>query len=252
MEGATERFRDLGYRIEEVWMKDPGMSMKRIAQIIDQQGIEGAIVTDPAKHVRLNWQRIAGVSIGGGLLAPILHRVAMDANSNLALALKSLKRLGHKRIGVLLTEEADRFSHHGARAMTLYFNSTQPKASRVEPLFTPYFMNPEAERAIVASWLKKERPDAVVGHSSHLVDSIESAGLRVPEDIGVAHLGIENDVLDWAGIYANKREVGRLAATKLISLIQHRQFGVPAIASTELVPGVWRNGKTLRSPKRNS
>jgi LacI family transcriptional regulator len=251
-EGAGERLKELGYRIEEIWTKDPGLSMRRIAQLIESRGIEGVIVTDPAKHVQLNWRRLAGVAIGGGLLAPPMHRVAMDSNHNLAIALKSLRRLGYQRIGICLTEQADRFSRHGSRSTALFFNSTIPRACRVNPLFTPMTMIPSDDVHLVAAWLKKERPDAVVGHSSQLVNWMEAAGYRVPEDIGVVHIAIEDDVLDWAGIYANKREIGRLAATKLVSLIQHRQFGIPIIASTEFVPGVWRAGQTLlpRKPKQ--
>jgi LacI family transcriptional regulator len=244
LEGARERFKELGYRIEEIWLRDPDISMRRIAQIIESQGIEGVIVTDPARHVRLKWDRLAGVSIGGGLLAPALHRVAMDSNYNLMLSLKMLRRQGYKRIGVCLTEQADRFSHHGARSTTLYFNSTIPPSQRVEPLFTGINLDPEGDERAFAAWLKKERPDAVVGHSSQMVGWVESAGFRVPDEMAVAHTAIEDDVLTWAGIYANKREIGRLAASKLVSLIQQREFGIPSIASAEFVPGVWRSGNT--------
>jgi len=249
MEGAGERFKELGYRIEEFWIRDPGSSMRRIAQIIESQGVEGVIVTDPARHVRLKWDRLAGVAIGGGLLAPALHRVAMDSNYNLMLSLKSLRRAGYRRIGVCLTEQADRFSNHGARSTTLYFNSTIPQSQRVEPLFTGIDLDPEGDKQAFANWMKKERPDAVVGHSSQMVDWVEWAGFRVPEDIAVAHTAIEDDVLDWAGIYANKREIGRLAASKLVSLIHQRQFGIPQIASSEFVPGVWRTGRTALTEK---
>jgi LacI family transcriptional regulator len=245
MEGAGECFQEQGYRIEEIWIRDPGNSMRRIAQIVESQGIEGVIVTDPARHVRLNWDRLAGVAIGGGLLAPALHRVAMDSNYNLMLSLKSLRRQGYKRIGVCLTEQADRFSHHGARSTILYFNFTIPQSHRVEPLFTGIDLNPEGDKCAFAAWLKRERPDAVVGHSSQMVDWVQSAGFRVPEEMAVAHLAVEDDVLDWAGIYANKRKIGRLAASKLVSLIQQRQFGVPDIASSEFVPGAWRPGRTV-------
>jgi len=248
-EGARLRCKEFGYRIEEIWTRQPGLKMRRISQIIDQQGIEGVIITEPARHVRLNWDRLAGVSIGGGLLAPPLHRITTDAVFNLSLALKLLKRFGYRRIGICLTEEADRFSGHEVRSTAFYFNSVIPKSCRVQPLFFPYVIKPYVDVEMAAAWLERERPDVVVGHSCHLVNWVQAAGYRVPEDIGVVHLAIEDDVLDWAGIYANKREVGRLAADTLIPLIQHRQFGVPHLTSTRLVRGSWRAGRTLLIPK---
>ncbi|MCE0522659.1 MAG: LacI family DNA-binding transcriptional regulator [Methylacidiphilales bacterium] len=248
-EGARERLQELGYRIEEMWTREPGFSMHRLAQIIDHQGITGVIITEPARHIQLKWNRLAGVSIGGGLLAPVLHRITTDTNLNLRLALKIVKRFGYQRIGVCLTEEADRFSRHDARSAAMYFNSTLPKARQVHPLFMPNSKDSVTYGNIVAAWLKRERPDAIVGLSSKLVNWVEAAGFRVPDDIGVVHLAIEDDVLDWAGIYANKRVVGRFAANLLADLIRHEEFGVPSVALTTLVPGVWRSGRTLLTPK---
>jgi LacI family transcriptional regulator len=253
LEGARQRFQELGYRIEELWSREPGLSMRRIGQIIESRGIEGVIVTNPARHVCLNWRRLAGVAIGGGVLAPALHRVDMDSTYNLSLALKHLKRVGYQRIGVFLTEQADRFSRHGSRSTVLYFNEKLPRGERVDPLFTPGgSMDVLRDKRLFYTWLQNQTPDVVVCQSSQLVDWLESAGYRVPDDIGVAHLAIEDDVLAWAGIYANKREIGRLAASKLVSLIQQQQFGIPPIASSELVPGIWRNGKTVATPRRKS
>ncbi|MCE0482790.1 MAG: LacI family transcriptional regulator [Methylacidiphilales bacterium] len=252
-EGARQRFRELGYKIEEVWTRQPGFSMRRIAQIIEYQGISGVIVTEPARHIRLNWDRLAGVCLGGGLLIPALHCVATDSNLNLRLAFKTLKRFGYQRIGVCLTEQADSFSRHGIRAVTLYFNSMLPRARQVRPLFLPSLKPGQTSvKGIVAAWLERERPDAVIGLSCNLANWIEAAGFRVPDDIGVAHLAIEDDVPDWAGIYANKRLVGRFAANLLADLIRHEEFGAPSVALTTLVPGVWHPGRTLLAPKPKS
>jgi LacI family transcriptional regulator len=249
-EGASARCKELGYKLEEIWTRKAGFTMKRVSRIIDQQGIKGVIVTEPATHVRLNWDRMAGVSIGAGLLAPALHQVTTDINFNLKLALKLLKRFGYQRIGICLTEEADRFSRHDIRSVALYFNSQTPISRRIKPLIMPYVIKgPGADRKMVVAWLKRERPDAVVGCSSELVNWIQSGGYRVPEEVGVVHLAIEDDVREWAGIYANKREVGRLAADTLISLIRTRQFGVPVVASTTLVRGSWHAGNTLLVPR---
>jgi LacI family transcriptional regulator len=248
-EGAQQRCKELGYRIEEIWTRQPGLTMRRISQIIDQQGIEGVIITEPARHFQLNWDRLAGVAIGGGLLAPALHRVAADVNFNLGLALKTVKRLGYRRIGVCLTEEMDRFSRHDARAITLYFNSEIPPARRIPPLFFPDDIQPDGDIAMFAAWLKRERPDVVLGCHCNMVNWVKEAGYRVPEEVGVVHLGVENDVLNWAGIFGNKREIGRMAADMLISQIQHRAYGVPQISSTRLVRGFWQHGCTLLAPK---
>jgi LacI family transcriptional regulator len=248
-EGARERCNELGYRLEEIWTGKPGFTMDRISRIIDQRGIQGVIVTYPARHVHLNWDRVAGVAIGAGLMAPRLHKINSDENFNVKLALKLLKRFGYQRIGLCFTEEVDRFSRHDLRSIALYFNSQIQVSRRVKPLFTPYSIMPPADKPIVVAWIKRERPDVVVGSSSALVDFVQSAGYRVPEDVGVVHTAIEDDVREWAGICSNKREIGRLAVELLVSLIRTHKFGVPGVASTTIVQGSWHSGNTLLIPK---
>ena len=82
------------------------MTMKRVSQILYQRGIEGAIVTHPARHLRLNWNHLAAVSLEGALLAPRLHRVMSDMFFNLLLALKMVKRSGYRRIGICVDQSS--------------------------------------------------------------------------------------------------------------------------------------------------
>ncbi|MCE0484831.1 MAG: LacI family transcriptional regulator [Methylacidiphilales bacterium] len=247
-EGAQKCLQTLGYRIEEIWTRTPGFTMRRLAQTINYQRISGVFITGPCKHIRLKWDELAAVSIGEGLMAPPLHRVATDIVFNFGLALKMVKRFGYRRIGVSLTEEADRFSRHGIRFMISYFNQTLPKSRRVEPLFMGH-VGPYEDERLFPAWIKKERPDVIIGANNLLVQWVKKAGFSVPREVGIVHIATDDDVIDWAGVYANKREVGRVAAEKLVSLMEHRQYGIPEVASTTFVPGIWRPGSTLLAPK---
>lgn len=100
LEGARECASQLGYRLEEIWLHELGMTMAGINRILYRRGIEGVIVTPSSRHLRLNWDRLASVAIGGDLLLPRLHRIETDIFYNLLLALRVLKRHGYRRIGV--------------------------------------------------------------------------------------------------------------------------------------------------------
>jgi len=246
IEGARARALELGYRLEEIWARQPGMTMRRIAQILYQTGTEGVIVSQPARHIRLDWTNLAGVSIDGSLLAPGLHRVMSDNAFNLLLALKELKRLGYRRIGICFSEQVDSFSHHACRSTAHYFHATTPKLERVPPLF---YEGTTAMKEQVMPWVRRVKPDVVVGLDNRLVEWVEASGYRVPEEVGVVHLALDDDVLDWAGVYSNKREIGATAVEWVASLLQNRRFGLPASAMNMLVRGKWRLGRTLLTPK---
>jgi len=250
-EAAQERCRQLGYRLEEIWLHQPGMTMRRISQIIDQQGIEGVIVTHYANHFRFNWSHLAGVSIEHATLAPHLHRVTSDFFYNFLLALKMLKRFRYERIGICLEESLDRRTHQSIRAMTHYREADYPKSKRIPLLVYRGGSEekwPQVKKQIVA-WLRRYKPEVVVGLDNRLVQCVEEAGFRVPRDMGVVHLATDDDASDWTGIFSNKRMVGTVAAELLISLIQNRQFGVPKAALYTAVQGTWHPGRTLLIPK---
>jgi DNA-binding LacI/PurR family transcriptional regulator len=246
LEGARARALEMGYQIEEIWARQSGMTMQRISRILNQRGIEGVVVSQPARHVRFDWTRMAGVSIDGALLVPNLPRVMSDNAFNLGLALKSLKRLGHRRIGIFLPRMVDSYSDHACRNAAFHYHATTPKPERVPPVF---YWWPHLIKDQISTWLRKYKPEVVVGLDNYLVRWIIEAGYRVPEDIGVVHLALDDDVSDWAGIHSNKREIGATAVELVISSLLNRRFGLPKVALTTLVRGSWRSGRTLLKPQ---
>ena len=248
--GMEERCNQLGYRLEEIWTRQPGMTMQRISQILYQRGIEGVVVTPHATHIRLQWDKLAGVALGAELLAPRLHRVSIDGIFNLLLALKILKRFGYRRIGVCLSDAVDRCSSHVTSALVFHLATTTAESKLVPPLFIKGGSNGGAPpQKQVQAWMRTHQPDVIVCHDNHSVQWLEEAGYRVPQQVGVVHLALDDDVLDWAGIYSNKRAVGRTAAELVISLVHNRQFGVPTHALETIVRGTWQHGRTLLIPK---
>lgn len=247
--GAAERCAELGYRLDEFWLRQPDMTDKRISSILQNRGIRGVVVCPAVlpeiTHLRLDWRHFASVSFETAVLAPRLHRVAPDYHYNILLALKMLRRLRYRRIGLFLHRQENRRSHHSYLAAFRYFQSGIPKSEHVSPLIYDPFDKAEFDR-----WLEEARPDVVLGHHSKLVSWIQETGRRVPADLGVAHLSLDGDCEDWGGIWQHKHRIGAQTVEQLVSMIQNNRLGLPDIAYETLVPGEWRHGKTLRRPER--
>lgn len=251
LEGAQERSRQLGYRLEPIWTQQPGMTMRRVSQILYQRGIEGVIVTVPAKHIHLQWQHLACVALGNALLAPNHHRVTNDSHFNLTLALKMLRREGYRRIGICLPEEMDCFPYRIYRAIAYHVYATVPAPERIPPLFYSIMEGRDSSKPF-AAWVRRYEPEVIVGGTSYMTDWLQALGLRVPRDIGLVHLWLDEDALDWAGIHSNKREIGATAAEQVISMVQNHRFGIPVSPLLTLVRGSWQTGKTLRPSRAQS
>lgn len=251
-EGAEKRCTDLGYRIEEFWLRKPGMTSARLSKILYNRGIHGVILAPPHDglgmgRVKLDWQHFSCASFEEKvLLAPQIHRVAQDWFYNTTLALKLLRRLGYRRIGVYLGGQLERRSSHASRAAVNYFHLRIPPAER-----TPLMINMEPSVRLdqFSAWMKRVKPDVVVGQQSELLEAVRASGFRVPEEVGVVHTALEDDCADWAGVWARKREIGAMAADVVIARLQKNDFGLPYVRSNTLIPGQWHPGKTLLEPK---
>ncbi|MDR1280375.1 MAG: LacI family transcriptional regulator [Opitutaceae bacterium] len=249
-EGAEVRCRELGYRLDQFWTYQPGMSNRRISQIFYQRGIQGVIVAPPDRvhlgRIRFNWRHFSSATFERGITAPRLSRVSQDFYYNTMLALKMLRRFGYRRIGVLVCQQTDRRAWYAHQAATWCFQSRIPSSEHVPPLM-------HTERNVAGddfhAWLHNERPDVVVGQHSRLVEWIRAAGHRVPEDIGVIHMALEDDCADWAGIWARKREIGAAAVELVISQLHTHQTGIPSVRHEIMIPGDWHPGRTLIIPK---
>lgn len=245
-EGAAERCAELGYKLDDFWLREPGMTNRRISSILVNRGIRGVIVC-PAilpyvSHLALDWKHFSSVSLETAILAPRLHRVEADYYHNILVALKVLRRLGYRRIGLFLQNQEKQRSHHKYIAGLLYFQSGIPAGERI-PHCTYKLFDPQ----ILKTWLDETKPDVVLAHHSKVLSCVREFGYRVPEEIGVAHLSLDGDCEDWAGIWKHKRLIGAQAAEQLISMIHNQRTGVPEVACETLVPGEWRHGKTLLS-----
>jgi LacI family transcriptional regulator len=251
LNGAAERALQLGYRLEEIWLHEPGMSTRRISKILYQRGIAGVIVTQPANHVRMNLDHLAAISLEWNLLVPRLHRAMSDRAFNLMLALRVLKRFGYRRIGICLEKRFARFFAYPTWSVVHYFLATTPKRDWIPPMQydgTAREMQREA-LSRMKTWMKEERPEVIVCHSNLVLDWVEKLGYRVPDDVGVVHLAQDHDVPDWAGIDSKRHQVGALAAERVINLLQNHQFGIPESPVTSMIRGTWVHGRTLRTPK---
>ena len=90
------------------------------------------------------------------------------------------------------------------------------------------------------------RLDACCGSpASRLVQWAEDAGFKVPQEMGVIHLALDNDCLDWAGIFSRKKDIGAATANLVITQIQNNQLGLPDVPMDTMVQGKWQPGKTL-------
>ena len=250
-EGALRFATQMGFKLEEFWLAEPGMSPKRAREVLLARGIRGLVFPPQplsGTELALDVEPFACVAIGYSLAAPRLHVVGNHQHNATLTALRALAKLGHTRIGMVAATETLRRANHSFESPYHFFQSVQEEAHRV-PLFAiPGRDDPRnlvAARAPFLAWYKRHRPTAIVSHVGEIREWLGAAGLDVPGDVSLATLSRVFD-RDWSGIDQQESEIGRRALELLVSLFQSGERGAPATPLRLLVEGRWIEGATTR------
>lgn len=244
LEGAAERATQLGYRIETVWAREPGMTGRRLTSVLLARGIRGLLVGPlliPHGHVSLDWSQFAAVALGFSAREPRLHRAAVDHYQCVTLAIRRLKRLGYRRMGLALPWYSDERVDHRMQAAMWVYQQQLPVGGQVPPLI---LREPGVKR--FAAWFERYRPDALLVNGIEKVAWLKETGIRVPQDLGVVHLHREEAGAPWSGIHHNGRDIGAAATELVVSQLQRHALGLSDRPRLVLVPGTWVDGETVR------
>jgi len=243
--GAFEEAERAGYRLEEFCCpKD--LSPERLEKILLTRNVRGLLLTPGWSTVtpdwgRFNWDEFCIVRFGYSLATPRAHLVTSDQLLDGVLAFENMWNRGYRRIGMVMrTCQGTRLVRFSAGY--LYAQLRVEPGLRLPPLALNE-PNPKEDQRLLAAWLKREKPDAILSDVT-LHSLLAQVGYRVPEQVGLAALSVLDGEAD-AGIDQNSKEIGRAAVQTLISLIHHNERGVPQVPREVLVAGRWVDGSTL-------
>ncbi len=242
-EGALARAEKLGYRLEEFWLRQPGMTARRLSRILHQRGIECVLIAPLPKgggHLTLEWERFSLVALGYSMVAPRVNRVVNHQLHSAREAIRQLYRRGYRRIGLCVLQEQNARVDHSWLEAIAYHQFQSPASDRVQPLVQSVWNAKEAQR-----WLKKERPDSLLVQGSWIREFLVKEGYSVPGDIAVALLDWPDRAQDMAGINQRIDVVGAAAVDLVVSQAYHHEKGLPAAPRTVMVEGIWIDGATV-------
>lgn len=235
--GARRRAEQLGCTLAEFWLDEPGMTPRRQGEILKARGITG-VVFSPAMHdlaVTLDWEwsSFACAIIGNTEWRPNLHRAGHHHYRSMWQAVQRLREEGWQRPATILSPSIHQRTH-GVHAAAFQVNHPSPELA--EGLVQ--FGLPE-EHAGLKPWQRRLAPDAlIVGWP---VDKAVARELRalVPSARRVV-------TLDWQpqgvlpGIDVRNEEIAANAVDLVVAQLHRNERGVPALPTTLLLDGVWR------------
>lgn len=240
--GAAEQARKLGYRLEEFSLNTPGMTPKRLGNILYSQGIRGIVLAPLLEHGSIEgmaWEHFATACCGHSLLSPQLHRVSVDQFDVIRLAWKRLRECGYRRIGLCVSAHDNHRIGQRWHAAQLIEQEMTPEEHRVPPMLTD-----DWNANTFLQWYEREKPDVVLS----LMDAyrwMKEAGIKVPRDCGFALLRMDQ-AKGIAGVDHRFSDIGASTVSLVASELSTNQYGLPRIRQSVSIECMWMDGPTLK------
>lgn len=234
--GAKARADQLGCRVTEFWLDEPGMTPQRLAKILRTRGITGVVFSpamlDLAIAIDWDWDHFACAVIGNTEWRPVLHRAGHYHYRSMWLTLQRLREEGYRRPAAILNRSIHE-RIHGVHLAAFQVN--HPLAMQSTEL--AQFALPEDYRGL-RRWPRRVAPDAlIIGWP---------ADQRVGRELGKYAPTAERVVtLDWQpggipGMDISNETIAASAVDLVVAQLHRNERGVPVSPTTLLLDGVWR------------
>ena len=242
-EGACQRARERGYRLEPFWLAAPGMNGARMSEILWTRGIQGVLLPPQERlaTVDLHWPRFSAVTFGHTLVHPRLHLVSNHEYRTMNALFAELVQRGYGRVGLVELRDHDARVDHNWLAAYLVEQQGLRRKDRIAPLLLP-----EWHRPTFLAWTRQHRPDVIVTKLPEVLRCLRGEGYRVAQDLGVAFHSLDEKSAGLTGMRKNARQIGVMAVDLLVDMLHRGERGVPTRPSLLMVEGSWIEGTTLR------
>ncbi|MBT5900669.1 MAG: LacI family DNA-binding transcriptional regulator [Opitutaceae bacterium] len=256
-EGAKSRAEELGYRLESFNLRQDHITGSRLVSILRNRGIEGIVISpifDGGKKLDFDWSHLSAIAFGHSVVDAGMNRVSFDQFHAVFHSLKSMARLGYRRIGVVMPGNADDRMHNLSLGGLAAFRTESPK-QEIVPIFEGI------DRRKFLHWFRKHKPDALLCHGLNWAKILHEEEVNCPEDYGYATLEFDAQNAQRAefedtdfqqqfarvsGMNQGSHYIGGLAVELLAQDLSLNLKGPSPRPKTTLVEGAWVPGQTLR------
>jgi DNA-binding LacI/PurR family transcriptional regulator len=236
-ESAKRRAEELGYHLEEIWTREPGMTATRVVQILRARGVEGVIF--PAHRsfdfalLNPTWSDFALIGFNDHRLGEWIDVVCPDYYANTQLVLRELRQRDFGRIGLVLTPQLDAATNGLIHGCYLRQQVEVAARDRLPVCFAPE--QPREASPIVADWVRECRPDAVLCRAGSLVELMRA----ITMDTAWLQVHGTSDEFD-AGVDAGAAEIAAATVECVVEKMRRFERGVRGSTRLHLVKGTWQ------------
>jgi LacI family transcriptional regulator len=243
--GATHRAAKIGYVVEPIWMREPGMTPSRMGQILETRGIKGILVApvqEKTGRVDLDWDRFCAVSLCRNLVQPKINVVDHNHHLSMHTAWQELMSRGYRKVGYAIKGYSEAMTGNAWWAQLLMEQTLRAEAGAeaIPPLVSESWNKEAFEK-----WFRIHRPDVVISPDILAFSWLKQLVNHVPGDVGFLHLEAEPNG-QCSGVCQDFSNIGATAVDLLHLEIMRAERGIPSVRQSIGIDGYWVEGSTLR------
>lgn len=242
IDGAKQIAAMAGFGVDILHLVDPGMSLRRVRQILFARGIKGAILAPCASGVaRMDFDctDLCVATAGYSIVEPRLHRACPNYLQMMDELIADCLERGYRRIGLVMTYNEGGIGHKLFTSSFLFYQSKLTSAERL-----PILPKTEITAENLLTWIERYRPDVIISAGS-VYAMLQEIGLRVPQDVAFASIDVSQSPTDAAGADHRYDLVGGEAVKQVLGMLNLNLTGVPQNPKTVLVDSHRREGFSL-------
>ena len=238
LKSARARADALGYQVDEIWLREPGLTAKRATSILRARGIAGVLIppeVDPLPELELDWTLFSSVATTTTARPAAMNRVLPDNYGNLCKLMEALMARGSERILLL--------SMRGLEARTEscpsnVYHAYTAQAASLTPLPVFYWDDcggGDPAEALAALY-RAHQPDTVLVADRWLLEALQSC---TGTAAGTSYFAAcySNAAGDLPGIDQRPELVGSAAIDLLSAHIIRGEAGLPDVPKLLRIPG---------------
>ncbi len=242
--GIKQRSEQLGCGFETFWLAEPGMTSKRLSQILYARGIDGIVLVldygkDPTT-IEFDYDKFAVSAIGRSLNWPHLYSAEGDLHQGMLLAMDQAKNYGYKRPGLMIRRGESQRASHSWEAAYYFAQSQLPAENRI-----PVCLFERDDTRAIPEWYREHKPDVIIGHQPPGINLLRMYEITVPDQVAFIALEMHDVNSEIAGVDIQPETIGAAAVDLLADQFRLNQHGLPEHPETILVDCEWHDGSTL-------
>lgn len=247
-DAARREAEELGYHLEEIWTREPGMNATRLVQIVRARGIAGVIfpvhrsfdfsLLSPA------WGEFATVGLNDLRLGEWIDVVSADYHANAEAVLRRLRGRGVEagRVGLVLSTQFDAASSGLVHGGFLRYQADLAPAERVPVCFVAEdAWDPEAKAAVFREWFREHRPEVIVGRDAALPAWARSEGVAVDAE-WVQLNAAAGDFVVAVAVDEGAAEIAAAAVRCVVEKIRRFETGIGSATRVQALRGTLTGG----------